>query len=198
MIEIFTVLIVTLAVLILFILCSVGWGIGTYNTFRVGQQDIKTQWSNIKTEYQRRADLFLNLVESVKSYKKFEKDTLTQVIQARVGNFGAGTLTGVRGKLKEMKGMSQLDSLFQRLLMVSEQYPKLQANEQHNKLMDEIRITEDRVNVARTDYNEIVGDYNKVITMFPSNLIANLFKFPVELFYTNEKATEKAPKINLD
>lgn len=187
MIEI---ILVSLAALFFVGISIVGWAIGSYNTFRVGQQDIKTQWSNICTEYQRRADLFYNLVQAVKSYKNFEKDTLTQVIAARSGNFGVT-------KADQMKKLKGLDGVFQKLMVLFERYPKLQSNEQHNKLMDEVRITEDRINIARTDYNEIVGDYNKLVLTFPKNIIAGMFKFMVEEFFKNEPETNKAPKISL-
>lgn len=169
---------------------SFGWGIGVYNTCRVGQQDIKTQWSNILSEYQRRTDLFYNLVQGVKSHKNFEKETLIGVAQARTG-FGG------MPKIEQMKKLKGLDGLFNRLMVVFERYPQLKSYKQHDKLMEEIRITEDRINVARTDYNEIVGDYNKVIITFPSAIIAGLFKFPTEIFYQNEATSNSAPKIDL-
>lgn len=179
------------AIFLFFILCFSGWGIGSYNTFQVARQDIKTQWSNILAEYQRRADLFYNLVQAVKSSKNFEKDTLVQVAQARGGNFGTG-------KLAQMAKLKGLDSMFQKLMVVFERYPKLQSVKEHDKLMEETRITEDRINVARTDYNEIVGDYNKLVTTFPKNIIAGMFKFQQELFFQNEATTNTAPKMNLD
>lgn len=172
-------------------LAIVGYSIGMYNTFRVGQQDIQTQFSNIKTEYQRRVDMFFNLVQAVKSYKNFEKETYVQVAAARTG-LSSGS------KVEQMKKMNQLNQLFQKLMVVIERYPNLKANEQHNKLMDEVRITEDRINVARTDYNEIVGDYNKLVQMFPSNIVAGLFRFRTESFFVNEEGTDKAPKIDLN
>jgi LemA protein len=187
------ILLICLAVLILFIIGMVGKGIGVYNIFKIGQQDIKTQWSNILTEYQRRADLFYNLVQAVKSHKNFEKETLIQVIKAR-NSFN--NLPETKGA--QMKHLKNLDGLFSRLLVTVEQYPQLQSFQQHNKLMEEIRITEDRVNVARTDYNEIVGDYNKVVTTFPNNIFANMFRVQPEQFFKNELNTTSAPKINLE
>lgn len=168
-----------------------GWFIGKYNTFRVGQQDIKTQLGNIRTEYQRRADLFYNLVQAVKSHKKFEKSTLVEVTRARGGNFGT-TPT------QQLTKMKQLDGLFAGLRVVFERYPTLLSHKQHDKLMDEVRITEDRINVARTDYNEIVGDYNKQVQMFPSNIVAGMFRFSVEPFFENEPSTTQSPKIDLE
>jgi LemA protein len=179
-----------LAIFVAGLFISIGYGIGKYNMFQTGIQDIKTQWSNIKTEYQRRADLFYNLAESVKSYKIFEKSTMVEVIKARSGSFGTSVP-------KQMKKMSQLDGLFSKLLAVAEAYPNLKANESYNELMKEIRITEDRVNVARTDYNEIVGDFNKQVKMFPSNFIAQMFHFTEQPFFANEAETYEAPKLSL-
>jgi LemA protein len=169
-----------------------GWVIGIYNMFQIGRQDIANQFSNIKTEYQRRADLFMNLVESVKAYAKFEKSTLTQVIQARGGNFGAL-------KADQLKKMDMLDQMFSKLSVVFERYPKLKADTQFNQLNSEIRETEDRINIARTDYNGIVRDYNVLITTFPPNLVANFFGFRKELFFTpKDPKIDDAPKISME
>lgn len=185
------ILLIVASFVALICLSCVGYVIGKYNTFRVGQQDIKTQWSNIKTEYQRRADLYYNLAQAVKSHKKFEKDTLTAVIAARSGNFGAT-------KPEEMKKLKGLDSVFSKLMLLFEQYPILKSNEQHNKFMEEVRITEDRINVARTDYNEIVGDYNKLIQMFPSNIVAGMFRFAQEIFFQNDEESDKLIRMDLE
>ena len=133
----------------------------------------------------------MNLVESVKGYAKFEKETLTQVIQARGGNFG-------NVKADQLKKMDMLDQMFSKLSVVFERYPKLKANTQFNQLNSEIRETEDRINIARTDYNGIVRDYNVLITTFPPNLVANFFGFKKELFFTPKNADiDNAPKISL-
>jgi LemA protein len=116
-----------------------GWMWGTYNLFINGQQNIKNQWSNVLAEYQRRADLFYNLAQSVKSYAKFENKTMVQVTQARGGNFG-------KNKPEQIKSMGQLDDVFSnmlsRLLVVFEKYPKLKAIEQYHDFSKEVRITE--------------------------------------------------------
>lgn len=170
-----------------------GWIISGYNHLVNGKVSIETQFSNIKTEYQRRADLFYNLVIAVKSHKKFEKETLTEVIKARSGAFlNSGSRT------EQFKKMKDLDGIFGRLLAVFEQYPNLKSNEQHNKLMDEVRITEDRINVARTDYNDIVRTYNIYVKSFPSNIIAKMFAYKSEVFFVNEESTNQAFKMNLD
>ena len=168
-----------------------GYLVGTYNLFVARKTDIDTQLSNIKTEYQRRADLFYNLVESVKSYAKFEKSTLVEVIEARQGKIG-------KNPSEVMKKMKGLDSVFSKLMVVFERYPKLKANENYQQLMTEIRITEDRINVARTDYNFVVNEYNVLVGTFPSNQVARMFNFGKALFFENEVGTEKAPKLKFD
>jgi len=181
-----------IALFLFLVLVVGGWIIGAYNRFVALKQSIKTQWSNIKTEYQRRFDLFMNLVETVKSYKKHEKGTLIDVIKMRKAvNF-------VGDKKKQLKNMNFLDDMFSKLAVVVEQYPNLKANEQHNKLIEEIRITEDRINVARTDYNDIVRIYNTTIATFPTSIVANIFRFIEEKFYINEEKTDKAPTVKLD
>jgi len=187
------ILLIVAAVIIFFSLLSLGWSISTYNGFVGLRQDITTQWSNVKTEYQRRLDLFYNLVQSVKSYKTHEKSTITEVIQMRSQGLHGPTKTH---EIKKLKG---LDNLFSRLLAISENYPNLKADEQHNKLMEEIRFTEDRINVARTSYNDIVRTYNTKAKVFPSNLIAGMFKFKTEIYYEVEEETaNKSPKIDLN
>lgn len=176
--------------IILLIIISISWAIGIYNTLIKGKQDIANQWSNIKTEYQRRADLLMNLVESVKSYKNHEKSTLTAVIQARAGKWG-------NTRNLDEKQMKGLDKLFNKMLMTFEAYPNLKANEQHNDLIEELKTTENRINISRTEYNSIVNEYNTIVKMFPTSIISNMFGFTPETFYINEEASNKAPKINL-
>lgn len=180
---------ITVAIIAIIII-AIGWYIGTYNLFEIATQDIKTQWSNITTEYQRRADLFYNLVETVQSYKNFEKETLIQVVNARNGNFGTT-------KAEQHKNLKNLDNIFGKFNLLFERYPKLKAGKEHLRLMKEIRITEDRINIARTDYNQIVGDYNKLVNTFPSKIIAKKHKFAIEQFFVNEAGTSASPKIRL-
>jgi len=185
------ILLIVLAILIFTSLIIVGWSISTYNWFVSLRQDIQTQFSNIKAEYQRRVDLFYNLVNTVKSFKKHEKSTLKEVIQARTAGFSGVKATDI----KKMKGM---DKMFSKLMVLFEKYPDIKAGEQHNKLMDELRVTEDRINIARTDYNNVVRSYNVGVKSFPSNLIAGRFKFALETFFKNEEGTDNAPKIDLN
>jgi len=179
------------AVILFIIFITVGWFIGTFNTLVQATQDINNQWSNVKTEYQRRADLFYNMVEVTQSYAKFEKDTMTAVTQARGGNF-QGT------KEDQMKEMSKLDATFSRLLVTFEAYPNLKANEQYTKLMDQIQQTENRVQIARTDYNALIRNYNSYINKFPTRLLVSMYGYKEQKYFENEKATDSAPKIVMD
>lgn len=173
---------------------SIGYTIGTYNRLVQFRQDINNMFSNLGSEYQRRADLFFNLAESVKGYAKFEKETLIKVIEARSGNFG-------KTPQEKLKNFKKLDGSFASMLgklnVIFERYPNLKANEQYLKLMNEVRITEDRINIARTDFNGTVNEYNTVVKSFPSNFIANAFKFTLVNYYKNEANVEKAPKLNM-
>jgi len=184
-------LIITLAILVTLILILCSWIWGGYNTFIRGTQNVKTMWSDIKTEYQRRADLLLNLAEAVRSYAKFEKSTLVDVIAMRQGKFG-------NNKMEDMKKMKGLEAFMSKLMVVVEKYPKLLASKQYQILMHENRITEDRVNIARTNYNDVVRDYNLTVKSFPSNILARAFGFNEENFYENDKETDKAPRLKID
>jgi LemA protein len=184
------IILIFLGVVLLGTLIFAGWLIGLYNTLVVAVQDIRNMMGNIKTEYQRRADLFMNLVESVKGSTRFEKDTLTQVIAARGGNLGK-TPAETMSKLKGLEGA------LSKLMVVFERYPELKATKNYEKLMEEIRITEDRINIARTDYNAIVRDYNIMTKSFPQNYFARIFKFGEELYFENEPESTKAPKIDM-
>lgn len=190
MIDLLIIFLLILIGLVCLVLLIIAWIWGGYNVFVTGDQNIKTMWSNIKTEYQRRADLFYNLVEATKSAARFERDTLTQVIAMRNGNFG----NTVKENIAKMK---KLNTLFSQLQLIVERYPKLKATEEYAKLMEETRNTEDRVNIVRTEYNDVVRDYNLSVRMFPSSLLAGMFHFKEHEYFENEEGTDKAPKFNL-
>lgn len=186
-----TIVLVAILVILVFIsMITIGWVVGSYNTFIVAKQDLKNQWSNVLTEYQRRADLFYNMVEATKSYKDFEEETLTKVIKARSGAFSGN----VR---EEMKNLNELDSIFSRMLLVWEQYPNLKAIEQYNKLTEEIQRTENRVQIARSDYNSLVRSYNILISKFPKGILANMWGYKQEAFFESKAGTGEAPKIEV-
>jgi len=187
------VILVVLAILFFIVFVLTGWVIGIYNWYQSIKQDLNTQWSNIKTEYQRRADLFYNLAESVKSHKKFEKSTLIEVVAAR-----AKGLTGsIPNQKKQIKGM---EAAFAKLLAVFEQYPNLKSHTHYEKFMEEVRITEDRINVARTSLNDIVREYNVGVKVFPRNIVAKWFGFRVEAYFKADDYAQdpKSYRVSLD
>lgn len=173
-------------------LLGVGYTIGTYNSMVGMRTDVKNQWSNILTEYQRRVDLLINLARTVKSYKSFEKETLTAVVKARSG------LKENLGRKQQEDSMKAIDKLGLSINALWEAYPNLKSNEQHNMLMEESRITEDRINSARTSYNDTVRDYNVLVNEFPARIVASMFGFTTEPFFDLvSKDAAKAPLIDL-
>lgn len=188
------------------VICTVGWGIGVYNTIQTAQQDIKGQWSNVKTEYQRRADMLFNLAASVKGSAKFEKDTYVGVALGRSGRakedlmLFANARKGKFGKdmQSEMRNLNQLNTLMMNIMGRMEQYPQVKSTVQFQELMAAVETTEDRINLARTEYNKMVEDYNTYIRVFPNNLIAGRFGAKDEVFFELDNDESKvAPKLDV-
>lgn len=169
----------------------ISWGIGKYNTMINAELTAYSQWHNILTEYQRRVDLFLNLAKNVKSFKDHERQTLIEVTKARQN------LDKSKNQEVQAKAIKTIDAVLPRFNMLIEKYPMLKAGEQHTKFMEEIRITEDRINIARTEYNALARDYNILIKEFPASIIAKTFNFKMMQFYNNEENSQKCPEVVL-
>jgi len=180
---------IILAAVIGLIIITMGWAIGLFNMITIAMQTVNNQWANVKTEYQRRADLLYNLTGAVKNHKEFEKDTYIAIAEARNGNFG-------KGKSEELKNLKGLDGMFSKLIATYENYPQLKSSELYLKLMSEITMSENRVNIARTDYNELVRDYNILIKTFPNLIFANMGNYKEQAFFeVDDKEYNKAPKL---
>jgi len=194
-----TVVVLTIVAVLLFTLMVTGsWIWGSYNTFIVSQQDLETQFSNIKTEYQRRADLFINLVEIASSYASFEKGTLIEVTQARASATQI-KLDDVSGtKVQQLQQLETLDTSLARLLVTFEKYPELKAIEQFNQVLQEVQRTENRVQIARSDYNSLVRSYNILVSKFPKNILAGMWGYDKEQFFENEPVSDTAPKLKFN
>ena len=185
------ILVLLIGIFIFLLLCCFGWGIHIFNYLNSGKINLETQWSNVKTEYQRRLDLLPNLAEAVKSFKKHEAFTYPEIAKMR------SNVNLVGSKAKAMQSMDMLSSFFSKLMVANERYPELKAA-LHGDLMKEVRITEDRINIARTDYNDVVREYNIIIRTFPSNVISHMFGFRNELpFEVVNTEANQAPKLNL-
>jgi len=159
---------------------------------------VKSAWANVQTQYQRRADLIDNLVATVKGAANFEKETLTAVIEARASaskmTLNANDLTPE--KLQQFQAsQEQLSQALGRLMVVSEQYPELKANQNFLALQDEISGTENRIAFSRTSFNDAVQAYNITVRTFPNNLLAGMFGFQSKGMFEAEAGAQKAPKV---
>ncbi|WEK18695.1 MAG: LemA family protein [Candidatus Pedobacter colombiensis] len=169
-----------------------------YNSMVKLDEDVKAKWNQVETQYQRRSDLIPNLVNTVKGAAKFEQSTLTQVTEARAK---ATQVTIDPNKLtpenieKFQAAQGQVSQALSRLLMVTENYPQLKATEQFKDVSAELAGTENRIAVARKDFNESVQTYNTKIRSFPTNLTAGMFGFKEKAGFKAEAGAEKAPKV---
>jgi LemA protein len=160
--------------------------------------NVKTKWSNVQSDYQRRADLIPNLVSTVKGAANFEQTTLTNVIEARAKatsmNVSSENLTP--DKIQQFQqAQNQLGGALSRLLVVAEQYPQLQATQNFRDLQAQLEGTENRIKVSRNDFNSAVQEYNSVVRRFPNNLFAGMFGFQVKEGFTADAGSQKAPKV---
>jgi LemA protein len=187
-----------LIVVVLFILILGGCGCNGYNKLVNLDENVKNKWNNVQSDYQRRADLIPNLVSTVKGAANFEQTTLTQVIEARAKatsvNINADNLTPE--KVQEFQqAQGQLGGALNKLLVVAEQYPQLQATQNFRDLQAQLEGTENRIKVSRNDFNASVQDYNATARRFPNNLFAGMFGFKVKQGFTADAGSEKAPKV---
>lgn len=175
------------------------WFFGTYNSIVGLDQGAKTKWADVEGQYQRRMDLIPNLVSTVKGVANFEQTTLTQVIDARSkatqvvidpNKLDSASLQ----KFHEAQGA--VGSALGRLLAVAENYPQLKATENFRDLQSQIEGTENRITVARKDFNEAVKSYNTRIVQFPGNVIAGMFGFDQKVFFSSDSGAEVAPKVS--
>lgn len=174
------------------------FGISKYNGLVEGDETVTKAWANVETQYQRRADLIPNLVATVKGYAEHEKSTLEAVVAARANatsvNLKVEDLTEENMK-KFQQAQAEVSSALSRLLAVAENYPDLKANEQFSELQAQLEGTENRINVARMDYNNVVKDYNVSVRSFPGNIFAMMFGFERRSEFKAEAGAEKAPTV---
>ncbi len=178
--------------------------VGTYNRLVTLGQDVDKQWSEVENQYQRRADLVPNLVSTVQGAASFEKQTLTAVTEARA-SVGRATITPGKAPTdpetlaRYQQAQDQLGAALQRLLVVTERYPELKANQNFRDLQAQLEGTENRIAVARGRFNESAQSYNTVLKKFPTNLMAGFLGFKEKPYF---KATApgagQAPKVQFD
>ncbi|MEY3350241.1 MAG: hypothetical protein RIQ50_352 [Bacteroidota bacterium] len=192
--------IVLLSILALILLLG-GCGCSGYNNLVQKDQNVKSKWANVESDYQRRADLIPNLVNTVKGAANFEQETITQVIEARA----KATQTTVNAadlspeKIAQFqKAQGELSGAIGRLLVSVERYPELKATEAFRDLQAQLEGTENRIKVSRNDFNGAVQDYNTSVKKFPMVLFAGLFGFSEKGYFTAEAGSEKAPTVDFN
>src|SRR5437773_7278902 len=162
----------------------------SYNTFVSQEQAIKAQWAQVENQLQRRNDLIPNLVESVKGYAAHEEGVFKEIADAR------SKLLAAKSPEESIQAANQQSSALGRLLAIAENYPQLRANEQFNRLMDELSGTENRIAGERMRYNEKVQEYNTSRRQFPANVTARMFGFKEYPFFQAPDEAKRVPKVN--
>ena len=174
------------------------WAVSGYNSLVKMDESVSTAWSNVENQYQRRADLIPNLVNTVKGYAAHEKETLEAVMSARSKatqmTVDADNLTPE--KLQEyQKAQGEIGAALGRLLAITEAYPDLKANENFKELQAQLEGTENRISVERRNFNEVARSYNTAVRTFPKTIIASMFGFDKRPYFEAEEGSNKAPEV---
>jgi len=185
--------------LLIICLSLFGWATGMYNSLVTLNETVNQAWAQVQNQYQRRADLVPNLVETVKGYAQHESQVFIDVADARA-SVGKLTITPdvlnnpeAFRKFNEAQGA--LSSVLSRLMAVAENYPQLKANENFLQLQSQLEGTENRIAVERRRFNEVVQDYNVKVRTFPTMIFAGIFGFSQKQYFQAEPGAEKAPKV---
>jgi len=180
------------------IILIVGWLMSGYNDMVELDENVNREWSQVENQYQRRLDLIPNLVNVVKGYASHEKETLEGVIEARAK--ATQTTIDPSNMTEEQlanfqKSQDGLSGALNRLMVVVEKYPDLKATENFKQLQKQLEGTENRITVARKDYNKAVTIYNKKVRSFPNNMLAGIFGFSVRPQFKAQEGAESAPTV---
>jgi len=180
---------IVLGVILFIIVIVIGYGISSYNGLVTANENIDGKWSQVENNLQRRADLIPNLVSTVKGYAAHEEEIFTAIAEAR------SKLIGAAGVEEAAEANNELSGALSRLLAISEAYPELKADANFRALQDELAGTENRIAVARKDYNEAVQSYNTSVKRFPKNIIAGMFGFGPREYFQAAEGSETVPKV---
>ena len=188
----------TLWIIIAVVLVLFFWVRGVYNSMVTQDESVKTAWSQVENQYQRRLDLIPNLVNTVKGYASHERASLEGVINARA-NATKTTIDPTNLNEETMKqfqaAQGELSSALSRLMVVVERYPDLKANQNFMELQAQLEGTENRISVERKRFNEVAQNYNTNIRSFPTNILAGMFGFQPKAYFAAESGAEKAPTV---
>lgn len=189
---------ITLLAVVGVIVIAFLWGMTQYNNLVKSDEAVGKQWANVESQYQRRADLIPNLVNTVKGYAAHEESTLTAVVEARASatqvKVDPTNLTP-EALAEYQAAQSQVSSSLSRLLVTVEQYPDLKANQNFLELQAQLEGTENRISVERQRFNESAQGYNTMIRRFPTNVIAGLCDFEKKPYFEAREGTEQAPVV---
>jgi LemA protein len=189
----------TLIVIGILILFLGGCGCNSYNGLIQVDQNVKTAWSNVETNYQRRTDLYNSVIKVIEGSANFEKSTLRDVINARANATKVQVNVNDSASLAQyQRAQGQLQSSFSRLMAVAESYPDLKTTQQFKDFQTQIEGTENRINVARRDFNAAVQEYNLKVKRFPNNIFAGIFGYHEKPYYKSDPGSENAPEIHFD
>ena len=191
---------IALIIVIVCVFAIFGWYKNTYNSLVSMDEGVSASWAEVQNQYQRRLDLIPNLVSTVKGYAKHESDVFTQVSEARSKaggqiNVSDDILNDPEAFARYQQVQDNLGASLQRLLMVTEQYPELKADQNFLALQDQLEGTENRITVARNRFNETAKSYNTKVRQFPTNIIANMSGFEKKSYFTASQEAQSAPKV---
>ena len=174
------------------------WGMNVYNDFVSLEESVESDWAQVENQYQRRADLVPNLVATVKGYATHEQETLEGVVEARAKATSI-TVDPTNATPEQLAAyqaaQGELSQALGRLLAVAENYPDLKANENFRDLQAQLEGTENRITIARQQFNETARKFNTKIRRFPNNIIASICGFEKKAYFEAEDGAEKAPKV---
>ena len=175
------------------------WGCGTYNNLIGVDQEVKTKWSNVETNYQRRNDLYNSVIKTIEGSANFEKGTLTAVVEARAKATSVSVNIDDPASMEAYRqAQAGMQGSFTKLLAVMENYPDLKTTTAFQGFQTQIEGTENRINVARQDYNAAVQSYNLKVKTFPNNIFAGMFGYHEKAFYKADAGSDKAPNVNFN
>lgn len=174
------------------------WGIGKYNAMAMAQENVEKSWADVETQYQRRSDLVPNLVNTVKGYAQHEQSTLEAVVSART-KATQMTIDPSNATPEQIAAYQQaqgeLGQALGRLIAITENYPDLKANTNFQELMSQLEGTENRIAVARSKFNDEARGFNKLIVVFPGNLVAKFCGFEKKNYFEADAGAKTAPTV---